>query len=85
MQDTIKKNKKTAPIVCALIVIAVLGVYLAVMLYGMLSETMVPMVVYLILGVYSAVIIAVMLGVIAALRQRLAEIEGGEEDAARQY
>lgn len=83
MRNTTKK--KTAPIICAAAVILVLTVYLAVILYAMLSEKMTPVPVYLILGVYFLGIAAVAVGVLAALRQRLKEIEGGEEDDAKQY
>lgn len=38
-----------------------------------------------ILIVYGLLIVAVILGVLAALRQRLKEIESGEEEDAKQY
>ena len=38
-----------------------------------------------ILGVYIAVLAAVIIGVLAALRQRLQEIKKGEEDEAKKY
>jgi len=34
---------------------------------------------------YGGLIVAVVFGVIAALRQRLKEIEGGEEEDAKKY
>jgi len=38
-----------------------------------------------IIGFYGLIIVAVIIGVIFALRQRLKEIEGGEEEDAKQY
>ena len=35
--------------------------------------------------IYGGVIVAAIVGVVAALRQRLQEIEGGEEEDAKQY
>ena len=35
--------------------------------------------------IYGGVIIAAIVGIVAALRQRLQEIEGGEEEDAKQY
>lgn len=37
------------------------------------------------LVVYALVVLAMILGVIAALRQRLRELKGGEEDEAKKY
>ena len=37
------------------------------------------------LVVYALAVLAMILGVIAALRQRLRELKGGEEDEAKKY
>ena len=37
------------------------------------------------LVVYALVVLAMILGVIAALRQRLRELKGGEEEEAKKY
>jgi len=43
------------------------------------------MMVVLVLGFYAVMIVATIAGILLALRQRIKEIEGGEEDAASQY
>ena len=78
-------RKKLAAIICTLVVLAVLAVYLAVFLFAMRSEQAAPVVVWLFLAVYCLVIVAVMVGVFVALRQRLREIDKGEEADASQY
>ena len=77
--------KKLAPIICAVVFIALLGVWLGVIIYPLLTSTFTGGVVTGILIVYGLLIIAMMVGIVIALRQRLKEIEGGEEDAASQY
>ena len=78
-------RKKLAPIVCTLVVVLILAVYLAVVLFALLSERTTPAVVCLFMAVYCLVIVAAMAGVFTALRQRLKEIDGGEEEDASQY
>lgn len=78
-------TKKIAPILCAVFMILVLAAYLAVFLFAMLAERMEILAVSILMGVYVLLIVAVIAGVIIALRQRLQEIDGGEEDAAKQY
>ena len=81
MQNDIKKSKKKAPIICAAVVIAFLGIFLATSLFPLIGEVMAVG----FLLIYGGVIIAAIVGVVAALRQRLQEIEGGEEEDAKQY
>lgn len=83
MRNTTKK--KWAAIVCTVVVILVLAVYLGGLLFAGLSEEQDMIAVWLILGVYGAGIVAVIVGVVFALSQRLKEIEGGEEEDAKQY
>lgn len=83
MRNTTKK--KWAAIVCTVAVILVLAVYLGGLLFAGLSEEQDMLSVWLILGVYGAGIVAVIVGVVFALSQRLKEIEGGEEEDAKQY
>ena len=85
MRNDTKKSKKKAPIICAAVMIAFMGSILAIILFPLLGEVVGESLVVGILFVYSGGIIAVIIGVVAALRQRLREIEGGEEEDARQY
>ena len=43
------------------------------------------MIALVVLIIYGLAILAVITGILLALRQRLKEIEGGEEDEARKY
>ena len=85
MQDTTKKSKKRAPVICAVIVIAVLGIFLATILFPLLGESYGEWIAVGFLLIYALIIVAVIVGVAAALCQRLREIEGGEEEDAKQY
>lgn len=80
-----KITKKWAPILCAMIVILVLAAYLAVFLYAMLEESMGHIAVGILMAVYSLLILCTMVGTILALRQRLREIDSGEEEKAKEY
>ena len=85
MQNDIKKSKKKAPIICAAVVIAFLGIFLATILFPLTGEVMDEALAVGFLLIYGGVIVAAIGGVVASLRQRLQEIEGGEEDEATQY
>ena len=85
MQNPTKSKIRRGAVISALVVIGLLTVYLAVVLCGLLEEVVLPWMVVGILLVYALVIIGIMVGVVAALRQRLREIEGGEEEDARKY
>ena len=85
MQDTTKNGKKKAPIVCALVVITILGVFLATILFPLIGEVYGVLLAVGFLVIYGLFIVAVIFGILAALRQRLKEIEGGEEEDARKY
>ena len=84
-QNDIKKSKKKAPIICAAVVIAFLGIFLATILFPLIGEVMGEALAVGFLLIYGGVIVAAIVGVVAALRQRLQEIEGGEEEDAKQY
>jgi len=85
MQDATKRNKKRSPIISAVIIIVLLGIFLAVMVVPLLGDAEEALLVIGIIGFYGLIIVAVIIGVIFALRQRLKEIEGGEEEDAKQY
>ena len=83
MQDSTKKRR--GAIICAAIMVGLLGACLALCIFPLLSVSYGEAVAVGFLVIYGLVIVAVIIGVLAALRQRLREIEGGEEDDAKQY
>ena len=85
MQNDTKKNKKTAPIICAAVVLALLGIFLATILFPLIEEVAGELIAVGFLLVYGGFIVAAIVGVAVALKQRLKEIEGGEEDEAKKY
>lgn len=85
MRDNTKKNKRLAPIVCAVVAVAFMALILAVMIYPLLGASYGDIVAVVFLGVYALIIVAVIAGILAALGQRLREIDGGEEEDAKKY
>lgn len=85
---TDKRGKKLAAIAAAAAVLVFLLFYagfpLAV-LWGLASEETVARLASLPMAVFAALTAAVIVGVAAALCQRLREIEKGEEDEAKKY
>ena len=82
---TDRRQKKRAPILCAAVLVLLLGVFLGVVLLPLLWMGRDTAGVVTILLIYALAVAAVMAGVLAALRQRLREIDKGEEDEAKQY
>ena len=78
-------RKKRAPIICAVVIIGLLAVFLATILFPLVGASYGEWIALGFLAVYGLVIVAVIVGVLAALRQRLKEIESGEEEDARKY
>ena len=76
-----KARKRAAPLVWALVFIVILGIVIAAVLWGYAQE---PVPLWLIVP-YVAVLAGLIIGIVAALIQRLREIEKGEEDEAAQY
>ena len=79
-------RKKIAPIVITVLVIAYIAPLMAIVLGtmglwsgGKTVNVMFPLLCWLIVGG------AVIVGIVVVLRQRLREIDGGEEDDAKQY
>lgn len=85
MQKESKNRKKIAPILCAAIVIGILAIYLAILAVPMIEAAYGEALVIGFVLVYGGLILAAIFGVITALRQRLQEIESGEEEDAKQY
>ena len=83
---TEKRRKGLAAAVAALVMVVIFGLILFSLLAA-LGET-VGFGVHLatvVLVVYALAVLAMILGVIAALRQRLRELKDGEEDEAKKY
>lgn len=78
-------DKKRAAIACAALGIGFFAVILAVILVPLVGEAYGDVMVWIFLLVYGGIILAIILGIAAALRQRLRELESGEEDDAKQY
>ena len=83
MQKTTRK--KWTAILCAAVIVGVLGLFLAAILFPLVGQAVGEAVAMGFLLVYGLAVVAVIVGVLAALRQRLKEIRGGEEDEAKKY
>ncbi|MBO5796898.1 MAG: hypothetical protein J6R77_00945 [Clostridia bacterium] len=79
------KTKKRAAFWCAAVIIGALGLFLATFLLPLLGELYGVWIAVGVLLLYAALILAVIVGVLVALRQRLKEIESGEEEEAKKY
>ena len=77
---TEKKRKGLAAAIAALVMVVILGLTALeeTAVFGIHLATA-------FLVVYALVVLAMILGVIAALRQRLRELKGGEEEEAKKY
>ena len=80
-----KKSKKTVAVIAALVMIALMTLYLVGIVIPLVRETMGVGIAVTILVIYGAIILTSIVGVTLALRQRLKEIESGEEDEAKRY
>ena len=86
MRNGTNKKKTVAPILCAGAVLLMLMVVLALMAYAFFAARMEEqMVLMLAFGLYGVLIVAMIVGVVIALCQRLREIRGGEEEDAKKY
>lgn len=84
MQDTTNHNKKVA-IICAAVIVSLLGIFLIAFLFPLLGAAYGELMAVGIVLVYVFINVAVIVGVIIALRQRLWELESGEEEDAKKY
>lgn len=78
-------TKKKGAILSALVVAVMALGYLGVILYAMVSAMAEEIVAVIFVGVYGVILMAAVIGVFAALRQRLKELDSGEEEEARKY
>lgn len=75
---------RSAAIVTALGTVAVVLLFFGSLLWVMLEEEPIPAIVGIMI-VYAVLALAIVVGVLRAMVQRLREIQGGEEDDARKY
>ena len=80
-----KETKKRASIRSAVVVIAILAVFVGFILFPLISEMGGMLFAVMVLLLYAGGIVAVIFGILAALKQRLEELEGGEEEEAKKY
>lgn len=86
MRNGTNRKKTVAPILCAGAVLLMLMVVLALMAYPFFAARMEEqLVLMLAFGLYGVLIVAMIVGVVMALCQRLREIRGGEEEDAKKY
>lgn len=80
-----KDTKKRASIRSAVVIIAILAVFVGFILFPLISEMGGMLFAVMVLLLYAGGIVAVIFGVLAALKQRLEELESGEEEEAKKY
>lgn len=81
-----KNTKKKFPaILSALIIVIMLLAFLLVFVIALKSEEPENAALWTIIVLYGIPIAAIMIGIIFALRQRIKEIDSGEEENAKQY
>ena len=80
-----KEEKKRGAVISAVIIITMLAVFVGCILFPLISEMGGVFFAVMLLMLYIAGILAVIFGIIAALKQRLEEIESGEEEEAKKY
>ncbi len=80
-----KETKKRASIRSAVVIIAVLAVFVGFILFPLISEVGGMLFAVMVLLLYAGGIVAVIFGILAALKQRLEELESGEEEEAKKY
>lgn len=84
MRNTTNR-KKWGAILCEVVVIAFLSIYLAVILFPVVGAALGDTIGMIFLIVYGLIVVGIIVGVVLALRQRLKEIDSGEEEEAKQY
>ena len=80
-----KEEKKRGAVISAVVIITMLAVFVGCILFPLISEMGGVFFAVMLLMLYIAGILAVIFGIIAALKQRLEEIESGEEEEAKKY
>lgn len=79
-----RNTKKIAPMICTVVILAILALYLGAILVAVSGESETWAIAFTVI-VVGGVVAAIAVGILIALRQRLREIDSGEEDEARIY
>ena len=79
-----RRRKKIAPWIVTLVFLVCIGGVLGFLGFAWMQTRGVAAA-RIFIGIYIAVLAAMIVGIILALKQRLNEINGGEEDEALQY
>lgn len=78
-------DKKLAPILCAAAAVLIMGILIALVILPLFGDRLADAAVIAAVSFYCLAAAAVIAGVTAALRQRLREIDGGEEEESKKY
>ena len=78
-------DKKRGAVICAAMGIGFFVIILAILLFSLVADAYADWIVWLVVLIYGGIILAVIVGIAAALRQRLRELKTGEEEDARKY
>ena len=78
-------DKKRAAIIYAAVAVGIMLIYIAIVVFAVLSEAMGDIAGLFFIGIFVTVFLAMIVGVLFALRQRIREIDGGEEEDAKKY
>lgn len=80
-----KNIKKRGAIISGVVVLAALGVYICLVLFALVSESYGDAIGTVAVAIAVAILLFICAGVVIALRQRLRELDSGEEEDARKY
>ena len=79
-----KFTRYVSPVGAAVVVLAMMAAFIALIVWGFMVDAADEPPIGVVIGL-SAIPVIVIIGVLAALYQRIKQIRGGEEDAAAQY
>lgn len=85
MSKNCVSRKKAGAVICAAVIIGLSALFLAFILFPLLTVGIGETAAVWIIIFYGIIILAVIVGIIAALVSRLREINGGEEEEAKKY
>ena len=74
-------KKRKAPVIAAVVMVLLMGASMGFLVWAAKVDPIPLPILLFIMAIPAAVIV----GVLVALKERMKEIEGGEEDAARKY
>lgn len=74
-------KKKSAPIIAAVIMIVLMLLVIVLLLWASTTEPIPPVILF----IFLLMPVAIIIGILLALRERIKQIEGGEEYEARKY